>query len=122
MLQSDSAAAALGKEWICGLNFAHPPDTLGWLVAQNPQRAAHAVRAMYTGGAAVGSTPLSTIDVDWLAGIFTGTLPYLEAVADYDTVRRRFTVLLQEVDAAHTRLEAGLKKIRDLYQGGESFV
>jgi hypothetical protein len=93
VLQSDSAVNALGKEWICGLYFAYPPDTLGWLVAQNPQLAAHAVRSMYTGGAAVGSSSLSTIDVDWLASIFTDTLPYLEADADYGIVRRRFAEL-----------------------------
>src|SRR5258706_8083309 len=91
---------------------ANRPQTLGWLLARQTEKAAEAVLASHSKEA-----PFSTAPQQWVQACLDAALPVLEAHPSYQAVWSTFTALLKPVHTADAIILKALRDIREQYKG-----
>ncbi len=94
------------------------PATLGWLLAENPNQAAHAISSVLSSGSGDYPPP----PLEWLKAIVDEAWPALESHPTYIEVRGFHEKLLKQVSQAETKLLDKLRDIQEMYEGGRPLL
>jgi hypothetical protein len=90
------------------------PETLGWLLSGNPEKAAHSIRRdCFSPGSGYPPPP-----VDWIRAILDAAWPELESHSTYRSVQILYQELYKQVSQAEKKLMDKLRYIQDTYEGG----
>jgi hypothetical protein len=90
------------------------PETLGWLLSGNCEKAAHAIyRVCFSPGSGYPPPP-----IDWIRAILEAAWPEIESHSTYRSVQMLNKELYTQVSQAEKKLMNTLRYIQDTYEGG----
>lgn len=103
--------------WVDGWGL-YRPETLGWLLARRPDRAALCLDgSVYTQGSHPAAPP-----TDWRQAVFESAMQTLDGDQLYEQARHAAQGLLDAVAIAEKQLAEALLYIREHYEGGRPLV
>jgi hypothetical protein len=100
--------------WTAGM--PHQPDLTGWLVGGRAEIAADRLHAARSRAVDVA------LPLEWHGRVLEATSSRLEADETYLTARQSESELFEAIARSEEYLAAGLRVIRDRYEGGEPLV
>jgi hypothetical protein len=108
------SSVELGTQW--ATYWLAYPDIGGWLLGGHPGEATMAIHRTYS----MTARPYPSLE--WIRPVFDATYRDLERQDVYADATRAGNALFEAVTRVEQFLAAGLRAIRDRYEGGEPLV